>query len=63
MSPTMADLTPGTRVRHDRWREAGTIRQCGDVTEIRWDDVFGETGVSDSGPVYPSDLTITGKGA
>ena len=39
---TMADLTPGTRIRHVEWGETGTIRVAGDATEIRWDDVFGD---------------------
>lgn len=54
----MASLTPGTRVRHAEWGETGTIRRCGGVTEIRWDDVFGEVEVSPEGPVFPGDLEI-----
>jgi hypothetical protein len=55
---TMADLTPGTRVRHPRWGETGTIRQADGVTEIRWDTCFGEAEVSPEGPVLPGDLEI-----
>lgn len=57
---TMADLTPGTRVRHTGWNKAGAIRVLGGVTEIRWDDVFGEIEVSPEGPVLPEDLEIIG---
>ena len=62
---TMADLTHGTRIRHIRWDLTGTIRvvvfsQPGewDVTEIRWDDVFGEMEISNEGPVFPVDVEI-----
>ena len=54
----MADLTPGTRVRHIEWQETGTIRVIGDVAEIRWDDVFGDYEISDEGPVFPVDVEI-----
>ena len=60
---TMADLTPGTRIRHIEWQETGTIRVLGGVTEIRWDDVFGDTGISDEGPVFPVDVEIIAGGA
>ena len=59
---TMTDLTPGARVRHTQWNETGTIRVLGGVTEIRWDDVFGEIEVSPEGPVFPSDLEIVSPG-
>lgn len=59
----MADLTPGTRIRHIEWQETGTIRVLGGVTEIRWDDVFGEIEISDEGPVFPSDVEIIQGGA
>ena len=55
---TMADLPPGTRIRHIEWALTGTIRVVGDVTEIRWDDVFGEIEISNEGVVYPSDVEI-----
>ena len=55
---TMADLTPGTRIRHIEWQETGIIRVLGDVTEIRRDDVFGDYEVSDEGPVFPVDVEI-----
>jgi len=58
---TMADLTDGTRVRHVEWQETGTIRACGGVTEIRWDDVFGDYEISDEGPVFPCDVEIIGR--
>lgn len=57
---TMADLVPGTKVRHDRWGDTGTIRVIGGVTEIRWDEHIGEMEVSPEGPVRPGDLTIIG---
>ena len=60
---TMADLTPGTRIRHIDWQLTGTIRATGVVTEIRWDDVFGEIEVSDEGPVFPVDVEIITNGA
>ena len=55
---TMADLTPGTRIRHVKWDMTGTIRQVEDVTEIRWDDTFGEIDISDEGSVFPEDVEI-----
>ena len=58
---TMADLTPGTRIRHVEGQETGTIRVIGGVTEIRWDDVFGECEISPEGPVFPSDVEIIGR--
>jgi hypothetical protein len=58
---TMADLTPGTRIRHVEWQETGTIRVIGGVTEIRWDDVFGEVEISPEGPMFPSDVEIIGE--
>ena len=63
MSVTMADLTPGTRIRHIEWQETGTIRVLGGVTEIRWDDVFGDFEIGDEGPVFPSDVEISQGGA
>ena len=60
---TMADLTPGTRIRHVEWGETGTIRVAGDATEIRWDDVFGDYMISDEGPVFPVDVEIIPNGA
>jgi hypothetical protein len=54
----MDDLKPGTKVRHVSWGDTGTIRQLGGVTEIRWDEHFGEIEVSQEGPVFPSDLEI-----
>ena len=59
---TMADLTPGTRIRHVEWQEKGTIRVIGGVTEIRWDDVFGDYEVSEEGPVFPVDVEIIREG-
>ena len=58
--PTMDSLTDGTKVRHIAWGCTGTIQVLDDVTEIRWDDIFGEIGVSPEGPVFPSDLEIIG---
>ena len=58
---TMADLTPGTRIRHVEWQETGTIRVVGGVTEIRWDDVFGDFEISEEGPVFPVDVEIIGR--
>jgi hypothetical protein len=55
---TMADLTPGTRIRHIKWDAAGTIRQVGDDFEIRFDGTFGEVQISDEGVVFPADVEI-----
>ena len=55
---TMTDLTPGTRIRHVEWQLTGTIRVVGEVTEIRWDDVFGEIEISNEGVVFPVDVEI-----
>lgn len=60
---TMADLTDGTRIRHIGWDMPGTIRVAGDVTEIRWDDVFGEVDISDEGTVFPADVEIIRSGS
>jgi hypothetical protein len=57
-TPTMADLKPGTRIRHLKWLETGTIRVFGSNTEIRWDNCVGDTEVSPEGVVFPSDLEI-----
>jgi hypothetical protein len=54
---TMADLTPGTRVRH-AGGDCGTIRVCGCVTEFHPDDYFGDIEVSPEGPFFPSDLAV-----
>ena len=58
---TMADLTPGTRVRHIKWDTTGTIRRIGDVTEIRWDGSFVQDEISDEGVVFPEDVEIIGE--
>jgi hypothetical protein len=58
---TMADLTPGTRIRHVEWQETGTIRVIGGVTEIRWDDVSVDDEISEEGPVFPVDVEIIGR--
>ena len=58
---TMADLTPGTRIRHVERQETGTIRVVGGVTEIRWDDTFGDFEISEEGPVFPVDVEIIGR--
>ena len=55
---TMADLTAGTRIRHIQWDMTGTIRATGPVSEIRWDDTFGEIEISDESAVYPGDVEI-----
>jgi hypothetical protein len=60
---TMADLTTGTRIRHIKWDLTGTIRVAGAVTEIRWDDVFGEVDISDEGTVFPADVEIVKEGS
>ena len=61
--PTMDSLPAGTKVRHAEWGETGTIHVLGGVTEIRWDEIFGDTEVSPEGPVFPSDLEIIGGAA
>ena len=55
---TMADLTPGTRIRHIQWDMTGTIRAVGPVSEIRWDDSFVQDEISDEGVVFPEDVEI-----
>ena len=60
---TMAALTDGTRIRHIEWELSGTIRVLGGVTEIRWDEVFGDDEISPEGPVFPSDVEIIPKGS
>ena len=59
---TMADLTPGTRIRRIEWQETGTIRVIGGVTEIRWDNAFGEVEISEEGVVFPCDVEILTEG-
>jgi hypothetical protein len=59
---TMADLTPGTRIRHVEWDAIGTIRVLGGVTEIRWDDIAVADQISDEGVVYPQDVEIVQPG-
>ncbi len=59
---TMFDLGDGVRVRHLAWDYmTGTIRVVGPVSEIRWDDTFGDMEISDEGPVYPEDVEIIGE--
>lgn len=58
---TMADLAPGTRVRHIHWDLCGRIREAGDITEIAWDGSFVQDEVSPEGVVFPSDLEILGQ--
>ena len=48
-------------IRHVEWQETGTIRVVGGVTEIRWDDVFGDVEISEEGPVFPVDVEIIGR--
>ena len=55
---TMADLGDGVRIRHLAWDLTGTIRIVGPVSEIRWDDTFGDIEISDEGVVYPADVEI-----
>jgi hypothetical protein len=55
---TMAELTPGTRIRHVEWDMTGTIREVGGVTEIRWDGSPFQDEISDEGPVFPVDVEI-----
>lgn len=59
---TMADLTPGTRVRHLEWLMAGTIRVTDGLVSIRWDDSFVEDEISTEGVVFPSDVEIIQEG-
>ena len=57
---TMADLGDGVRIRHLAWDLTGTIRIVGPVSEIRWDDTFGDMEISDEGVVFPEDVEIIG---
>jgi len=58
---TMADLGDGVRIRHLAWDLTGTIRIVGPVSEIRWDDTFGDMEISDEGVVFPEDVEIIGE--
>jgi hypothetical protein len=60
---TMADLGDGVRIRHTAWNATGTIRVLGPVSEIRWDDTFGDMEISDEGVVFPEDVEIIGEAA
>lgn len=60
---TMADLTPGVKVRHITWGDTGTIRVLGGTTVFRRDEHLGDCEVSPEGPVFPSDLEILGSPA
>jgi hypothetical protein len=56
---TMADLGPGTRVRHARTGIPGTVTVDRGWYWIRWrGGPVAEEGVSDAGPVFPSDVEI-----
>jgi hypothetical protein len=57
----MADLGDGVRIRHLAWDLTGTIRIVGPVSEIRWDDTFGDMEISDEGVVFPEDVEIIGE--
>lgn len=57
---TMADLTPGTKVRHIHWGTCGKIREVEGIREIAWDGSFVADEVSPEGVVFPSDLEILG---
>ena len=57
---TMADLGDGVRIRHIAWNMTGTIRILGRVSEIRWDNTFGDMEISNEGVVHPRDVEIIG---
>ena len=61
MNVQMADLTAGTRIRHLRWKMAGTIQVAEGLVSIRWDDSFVEDEISPEGVVFPHDVEITGR--
>lgn len=54
----MADLTPGTRIRHIHWLTTGIIRVTEGLVSIRWDDSFVEDEISPEGVVFPGDIEI-----
>ena len=58
---TMADLGDGVRIRHLTWNMTGTIRILGRVSEIRWDNAFGDMEISNEGVVFPEDVEIIGE--
>jgi hypothetical protein len=59
----MADLTPGTRIRHLQWRSTGKIRVAEGLVSAKWDGSFVEDEISDEGVVYPEDVEIIQDGA
>jgi len=63
MGVTVADLTPGIRIRHLKWDMTGTVRQCGGTREVRWDDVAVADEIGDEGVVFPADVEIIADGA
>jgi hypothetical protein len=60
---TMADLGDGVRIRHIKWDMTGTVRILGRVSEIRWDNAFGDMEISNEGVVFPRDVVVIGRAA
>jgi hypothetical protein len=54
----LSDLTAGTRIRHRRWGNAGTVKVDGDLVHVPWDGSFVDDEISEQGPVYPEDVEI-----
>ena len=59
----LSDLTAGTRIRHLRWRNTGTVKVDGDLVHVPWDGSFVDDEISEQGPVRPQDLEILAGGA
>ena len=58
MTVTMADLKPGTRIRHCKWRCEGPVRVTEGLVSVKWDGTFVEDEISDEGVVFPEDVEI-----
>ena len=59
-SVTMADLKPGTRIRHFGWDCEATVKDEGGTLVARWDDLLSADEISPEGPVFPEDIEIIG---
>ena len=58
---TMADLTPGTRVRHVTWGDKGTIIRRGIRAWMKLDGMSPPAEVREGGLIEPQDLEIIGE--
>jgi hypothetical protein len=55
---TMDDLTAGTRIRHKRWGNTGTVKVDRDIVHVKWKGTFVDDEISEQGPVRPEDVEI-----